>query len=188
MSQTSSVLWITGLSGAGKTTLGKALVNELRARGVCAVLVDGDVVREVVADPAIGHDRESRLANAYRIARLARMLADQGLVAVVATMSLFHEIQDWNRSNLPGYFEIYLKVDLEVARRRDPKGLYGRVERGEEANLAGVDLDFEAPRAPDLVIDNDTHTENLAAMATSIIAAAQLDCAPAAPLWTAALR
>jgi len=171
MRLSSRVFWITGLSGAGKTTVASEVVAQLREHGAAAVLIDGDAVREVVGDPVTGHDRESRLVNAYRIARLAKMLADQGLVVVVATISLFREIHAWNRSNLPGYLEVYLKVDLEVARKRDPKGLYERAGRGEEANLAGLDLDFDAPCSPHLVIDNNAHAENVVSITATIISA-----------------
>ncbi|RKZ63425.1 MAG: adenylyl-sulfate kinase, partial [Candidatus Parabeggiatoa sp. nov. 3] len=82
------VLWITGLSGAGKTTIARATQDILRSKSVCTVLLDGDQVRNVVKDESCGHDQANRLKNAYRISRLAKMIAEQGLVVIVATMSL----------------------------------------------------------------------------------------------------
>ncbi len=166
------VIWITGLSGAGKTSIASKVVEQLRARQT-AVLLDGDVVRQIVDDPNTGHDAESRLVNAYRICRMAQVLAAQGLTVVVATMSLFHEIHAWNRSNLPSYFEVYLKVDIEVLRARDPKGLYSRSDCGIESHLAGVDIPYEEPLDPDLVIDNNGPVAGIAEIAARIAAAAR---------------
>ena len=166
------VIWITGLSGAGKTSIAGRVVEQLRARE-SAILLDGDVVRQIVDDPNTGHDVESRLVNAYRICRMAQVLSAQGLTVVVATMSLFREIHAWNRRNLSGYFEVYLKVDLEVLRARDPKGLYSRADSGNEMHLAGVDVPFEAPLDPDLAIDNNGSADDIADIAAQIAAAAR---------------
>ncbi|RKZ52792.1 MAG: adenylyl-sulfate kinase [Candidatus Parabeggiatoa sp. nov. 3] len=164
------VLWITGLSGAGKTTIARATQEILRSKGVCTVLLDGDQVRNVVRDETCGHDQANRLKNAYRISRLAKMIAEQGLVVIVATMSLFHEIHDWNRKNLPHYFEIYLKVDLAILQKRDPKGLYHKANRGKESNIVGVHLDIEEPQYPDLVIENNENLEDVSVIAELIVA------------------
>ena len=86
------VIWITGLSGAGKSTIARAAVTQLRALGELPVLIDGDQIREAIADPNTGHDIASRLANAYRISRFAKLFAEQGHTVIVATMSIFHEI------------------------------------------------------------------------------------------------
>lgn len=165
------VIWITGLSGAGKTSIASKVVQELRLRGA-AVLLDGDAVREIIADPSTGHDTASRLVNAYRICRMAQVLATQGLTVVVATMSLFHEIHAWNRRYLPGYFEVYLKVDLEVLRARDPKGLYSRSDYGDETHLAGIDIAYESPLSPDFVVENNGSAADIAEIAAHIVAAA----------------
>jgi adenylylsulfate kinase len=152
---TASVVWITGLSAAGKTTIASALVGELRARGDAALLLDGDAVRRAIQAQDAGHDRGGRLRNAYRIARLACLIAQQDIIAVVATMSLFHEIHAWNRANFPRYLEVLLDVSAEVLRQRDPKGLYADLFSGKEENVAGFDLAVEIPRAPDMIIANN---------------------------------
>lgn len=172
LSSPGQVIWITGLSGAGKTSIAGKVVEQLRVRET-AVLLDGDVVRQIVDDPNTGHDAESRLVNAYRICRMAQVLAAQGLSVVVATMSLFREIHAWNRRNLPSYFEVYLKVDLEVLRARDPKGLYSRSDCGDEGHLVGVDIPYEEPLNPDLVIDNNGSAADIADIAAQIAAAAR---------------
>jgi len=152
--QTGRVIWITGLSGAGKTTVAQAVARCLRLKGVQPVVLDGDAVRDAVRDPHTGHDRVSRLANAYRICRLAKLLADQGHLVLVATMSLFSEIHQWNRKQLPNYLEVYLKVDWESLVARDARGLYSRFDQGNADNIAGLDLEFDEPSEPDLVLEN----------------------------------
>jgi glutamine kinase len=147
------VFWITGLSGAGKTTLGRELWNRLRAAGRPATFLDGDALRAVIAedlDHSAGHRRRSAMRNA----RLCRLLAEQGGDVVCATISLFHEVQRWNRENIPGYREIYLRVPMDELRRRDSKGIYAGAERGDTQNVVGLDVAAEAPEAPDLVLDN----------------------------------
>ncbi len=150
------VCWITGLSGAGKSTLALEVFSRLRASGNPVVLLDGDELREVfgaVAVNAENHGREARLALAMQYAHLCRVIASQGLTVVIATISLFREVHAWNRANLPGYFEVYLKVPLEELRRRDPKGIYRRFDSGELQYVAGLDLPIDEPEAADWVVD-----------------------------------
>jgi adenylylsulfate kinase-like enzyme len=148
------VIWITGLSGAGKSTLADDIVARLRAEGKAVVQLDGDELREVfgaVAANAQNHGREGRLALAMQYAHLCRVIASQGLTVVIATISLFREVHAWNRENLPGYFEVYLKVPVEELRRRDPKGIYRRFDAGDLSNVAGLDLPIDEPAAADWV-------------------------------------
>ena len=142
------VFWITGLSGAGKTTLGQALSSRLRAAGLSVTFLDGDALRSVIAED-LGHNADNRRRSAMRNARLCRLLVGQGVDVVCATISLFHEVQRWNRDNIPGYREIYLRVPLDELRRRDSKGVYAGAR-----NVVGIDVPAEAPEAPDLVLDN----------------------------------
>jgi len=150
------VIWITGLSGAGKSTLAHEVVARLRAAGDSVVMLDGDELREVfgaVAANAQNHGREGRLALAMQYSHLCRVIAAQGLTVVIATISLFREVHTWNRANLPGYFEVYLKVPVEELRRRDPKGIYRRFDAGELTHVAGLDLPIDEPEAADWVVE-----------------------------------
>ncbi|TAK61760.1 adenylyl-sulfate kinase [Methylobacter sp.] len=150
------VYWLTGLSAAGKTTLARELARRLRIKGEQVVLLDGDELREVFGAVSVNtdnHGRESRLALAFQYAHLCRILARQGLIVVIATISLFREIHTWNRKNLPGYFEVYLKVPIEELRRRDPKGIYRRFDAGELTDVAGLDLQVDEPEAADWVVE-----------------------------------
>lgn len=149
-----SVYWITGLSGSGKSRTAKALVDQLRARHEPVLFLDGDEVREAMGD-ALGYDREARLVNAHRMARLCRLASDQGLTVVCATVSLFHEVHDWNRANLERYCEVLLDVPLPDLISGDAKGHYARARSRLGAEVVGVDIQPEFPRRPDLILKND---------------------------------
>jgi cytidine diphosphoramidate kinase len=148
-----TVWWITGLSGAGKSTISQIVRDGLVRRGRSTLLLDGDMLRAVLGESgAHGPDDRCRLAMTY--ARLAREVAAQGIDAVCGTISMFQSVRDWNRAHIPHYREIYLRVPISELERRDTRGIYARSRRGEEANVVGIDMRFEEPVAPDLVIDN----------------------------------
>jgi glutamine kinase len=147
------VFWITGLSGAGKTTVGQELCSRLRAAGRSVTFLDGDALRAAISED-LGHSADNRRRSAMRNARLCQLLAGQGADVVCATISLFHEVQSWNRENIPGYREIYLRVPVDELRRRDSKGIYSGAQGGDARDVVGLDVPAEAPDAPDLVLDN----------------------------------
>ncbi|PGH59305.1 adenylyl-sulfate kinase [Azospirillum palustre] len=151
--RTGELYWVTGLSGAGKSTVATLLHDRMIAAGCCCVLLDGDRLRAVLGVEGDHHpDGRRRLAFTY--ARLCRELVDQGLTVVCATMSMFHDVRRWNREHIPGYREIYLKVPREELARRDAKGLYAAAAAGAIDNVIGVHIEPEEPELPDLVIDN----------------------------------
>ena len=147
------VYWITGLSGAGKTTLGRELWQRLRAAGRPAIFLDGDMLREVIAED-LGHNLANRRKSAMRNPRLCRMLASQGGDVVCPTISMFHEVQRWNRENIANYREIYLRVPMDELQRRDAKGIYAAARRGDLSDVVGLDVAAELPETPDLILDN----------------------------------
>jgi adenylylsulfate kinase len=151
--QKGTVFWITGLSGAGKTTVGGLLYRRLREQNSPVVYLDGDILRKVSGDD-LGYSREDRLYNAMRIASLCHLLTSQGIDVVCATISMFRECWRWNRENIENYVEIYLRVPVRELVQRDPKGLYADAQKGTVQHIVGFNMEFQEPEYPDLIIDN----------------------------------
>jgi len=151
---TGTVYWITGLPGSGKTTIARELCQQLRALSRTVVFLDGDILRDIFGGD-LGYDLVSRKKSAGRNSRICKTLADQGVDVICATVSLFHSTHDWNRSNIANYREIYLKVSPDVLRKRDQKGLYSGAEQGVAQHVIGVNLPYEEPLKPDLILENN---------------------------------
>lgn len=147
------VYWITGLSGAGKTTIGKALHKLIKERRDDIVMLDGDSMREAFCDD-LGYNIEDRRKCAMRYAKLCKMLVDQGIIVICCTISMFEDVRMWNREHIEGYKEIYIKVPMDILEQRNQKGLYSGVKKGKLTEIAGVDLRIEFPINPDVVIDD----------------------------------
>ena len=146
--------WITGLPGAGKSSLGRLLWWRLHANGRPALLLDGDTLRRIIGQ-RYGYSRPDRHALASMYGQLCHELSRQGADVVCATVSMFEDVRQWNRANIPGYREIYLRVPIEILKRRHPKGLYAAAEAGRVRDVPGMDQAFEAPSQPDVIIEND---------------------------------
>ncbi|MAV88628.1 MAG: adenylyl-sulfate kinase [Rhodospirillaceae bacterium] len=162
------VVWITGLSGSGKSTISQRVVEILRTRGQNCILLDGDEIRKVFPQSQSRYNRKNRLKNARRNSELAKLLADQGFTVIFATMSLFTEIQDWNRSNFPTYIEVFIDVPLEILKIRDSNNLYSRAEQGLINNVVGINLDYDVPKHPELVVDNSGDISEIEGIAHKI--------------------
>ncbi len=146
--------WITGLSGAGKTTIGTKLYYEMRKSCPGLVILDGDILKRLVGD-SLGYSRKERLKRASYYSEMCKMLTDQGITVIICTIAMYDSVREWNRRNIEKYVEIYLKVDREVLIKRDKKGLYSRQKSGKASEIAGLDIEVEYPKTPDLVIEND---------------------------------
>ena len=150
-----SLLWITGLSASGKTTISRLVVEALRQKGTEIVLLDGDDLRKVLNEDQ-SHTRSERLRIGFVYCRLCKLLVDQGFDVVIATVALFSEIHEWNRQNIENYTEIFIDVPIEELVRRDPKKIYERFFDGEIKNVAGLDMEVDFPMNPHLhVIHKD---------------------------------
>lgn len=147
------IVWLIGLSGAGKTTVGSLLAERLRADLPNLVYLDGDLLRDVWGG-ALAHDLAGREVNAERTSKLCRMLDRQGVHVVAAVLSIFPHWQRWNRENLSDYFEVFLDVPMDVVVERDTKGLYRAALTGAAENVVGVDIPFPRPERADLVLDS----------------------------------
>ena len=150
--------WITGLSGAGKTTVGTLLYNHIRRMKPNVFNLDGDIGRKAYNDK-LGYTKQERLEGAYRNARVCKMITDQGIDVVCCTMSMFDAVREWNRENIERYTEIFLNVPMDVLMKRDKKGIYSAAIQGRMKYVGGVDLELEYPKSPDITIVNDgTHS------------------------------
>ena len=156
------VIWIIGLSGAGKTTLANKVVKDLRDSKISTVLIDGDVIRDTF-DNDLGHSIADRKTNADRISKLCQFLDNQNLNVICSILSLFPESREWNRKNINNYFEVFIDTPLEVAEERDEKGLYAKARKGELKNFTGIDSPYEPPETPDIHIDTTKLSANDAA-------------------------
>lgn len=142
------VFWITGLSGAGKTTIGYLLYTKLKLRKNPIVFLDGDELRKIFGND-LGYSKEDRLKSAFRNSRLCKLLSDQEIDVICCTISMFDAIREWNRENIKNYFEIYLDVSLETL--KDRKNIY--VENNND--IVGINILAEIPKNPDIVLDNN---------------------------------
>lgn len=150
----SNLYWLTGLSGAGKSTIAHLLYSYLRRKKNNVVYLDGDDLRKIFGTTN-NYSPNERKVLALSYSRLCKMLTEQSIDVVIATISMFHEVRDWNRRNITNYKEIYIKVPMEVLIARDQKNLYSKGLTGEFKQIMGIDLEVEEPISPDLVIEND---------------------------------
>ena len=152
--QKACVLWLTGLSGAGKSTIANLVEKRLLALGRHTYLLDGDNVRHGL-NKDLGFTAQDRVENIRRVAEVAKLMVDAGLIVLVSFISPFRSERRMARDLVePGeFFEIFIDTPLAVAEARDPKGLYRKARRGELANFTGIDSPYEVPEAAELVID-----------------------------------
>ena len=147
------VIWLCGLAGSGKSTIGRALYQQIKQEIPNVVYLDGDELRDLLGD--YGYSREGRIEVALKRSKFAKFLSQQGLVVVVTTISLFDEIYKHNRATLQNYLEVYIQCDLEELIKRDQKGLYTKALKGEMKDVVGVDIPFVKPNA-DILLDNNS--------------------------------
>ena len=149
-------IWITGLSGSGKSTLAKKMAQRLTEDQQKILLLDGDTLRKIfnVDNNDSNYTLEARLNLARKYSCLCKEITDQGFNVIISTISLFSKIHKWNRKNLKDYFEIYLKVTIDEVKKRDPKKIYENFTKGKSKNVVGLDLKFDVPENPDLIIEN----------------------------------
>jgi adenylylsulfate kinase len=150
------VVWLTGLSGSGKSTIARAAEAALRKRGVPVEVLDGDVIRETVSRD-LGFSKVDRDENVRRAGRAAHLLAEHGVVVLVALISPYRGVRNEVRGQMNGtrFVEVYVNAPLDVCEGRDPKGLYEKARRGEIASFTGLDDPYEPPCCPDVECRTD---------------------------------
>ncbi|MGH2457854.1 MAG: adenylyl-sulfate kinase [Chloroflexota bacterium] len=161
-------IWLTGLSGAGKSTIATRLEGELRHRGLRVEVLDGDIVRQNLSK-GLGYSREDRDTNIRRIAFVGRLLTRNGVVVIVAAISPYRNTRDEARESIGRFLEVHVKCSLEELVRRDVKGLYAKALRGEIANFTGVSDPYEEPADPDVVVE--TNRQSPAESVATVLAA-----------------
>jgi bifunctional enzyme CysN/CysC len=162
--QRPAVVWLTGLSGAGKSTIANLVEKKLLARGRHTFLLDGDNVRHGL-NKDLGFTEADRIENIRRVGEVARLMSDAGLIVITAFISPFRAERDMVRAMMAEdeFLEVYVDVPLEVAEQRDVKGLYAKARAGEIANFTGIDSPYESPENPDMRIDTTAMTAEQAA-------------------------
>ena len=167
------VVWLTGLPAAGKSTLAMALRETLVAESIPTCIIDGDVLRQGLCSD-LGFSEKDRQENVRRAGEIAKILADQGVLAIVALVSPYERDRRAVRGRLQHgkFFEVHVDCTVDECRRRDPKGLYRRADRGEIPLFTGVSDPYEEPAAPELRIR--THEETVETSVGRLMAAVRV--------------
>lgn len=154
LKQHSVMIWFTGLSGSGKSTIAIALERELHKRGLLCRILDGDNIRSGINNN-LGFTEADRIENIRRIAEVSKLFVDTGIIAIAAFISPSNDIREM-AANIIGkddFLEVYVSTPIEECERRDVKGLYAKARRGEIKNFTGISAPFEAPAHPALTLD-----------------------------------
>ena len=156
-SQTPCVVWFTGLSGSGKSTIANILEQKLHAIGKRTYLLDGDNVRHGL-NKDLGFTDTDRVENIRRVAEVSKLMVDAGLITLVSFISPFKSERQMARNLLSSdeFFEIFVNTSLEECEKRDPKGLYKKARAGELKNFTGIDSSYEEPENPDLILNTSS--------------------------------
>jgi len=149
VNQKGVTVWFTGLSGAGKTTLARAVYDELKKRGYRVEILDGDVVRQYLTK-GLGFSKEDRDENIRRIGFVAHLLTRNGVIVLVAAISPYRETREEVRRKIGDFIEVYVNAPLEVCEQRDVKGLYKKARAGEIKNFTGISDPYEPPLNPEV--------------------------------------
>lgn len=161
------VIWLTGIPGSGKTTLARRLKAFLKEKGLCVEHLDGDEIRPWLS-PEAGFSREDRIRHLRRVAFVSHLLARNGVVVIASFVSPYRETREVARRLNEGRFiEVYVKCPVEVAIKRDPKGLYKKALKGEIKNMTGIQDVFEEPENPEVTVE--THKESVEESLNKII-------------------
>ena len=157
MSDRGLVIWFTGLSGAGKSTIAEKLAPVLRQRGCKVEMLDGDVVRTHLSK-GLGFSKEDRDTNIRRIGFVAHLLSRNGVAVICSAISPYREIRDENRAMIGDFVEVFVKCPIDVLAERDVKGLYKKALAGEIKNFTGVSDPYEDPLNAEVVVETDKET------------------------------
>ena len=166
LDQKGALIWLTGLSGSGKSTIAYTLEHALVRRGHLCYVLDGDNIRHGL-NKNLGFSAEDREENIRRLGEVGKLFTDAGLITITAFISPYRKDRDTARQTVGtnGFFEVYCYAPLEVCEQRDPKGLYKKARAGEIKGFTGIDDPYEAPERPEMVLDTSKVTPQEAVVA-----------------------
>ena len=179
--QRGMMIWFTGLSGSGKSTIALGVERELHQRGILCRILDGDNIRTGI-NAGLGFSADDRRENIRRIAEVGKLFVDTGIVTLAAFVSPTNEYRSMARDIIGAddFFEVYVSTPLEECERRDVKGLYARARRGEVKDFTGISAPFEAPEHP--ALDIDTSRQPLEVSVQQVVELIMKTLPPAPPL------
>ena len=148
------LIWITGLSGSGKSLIAKKIKKKLDKKNFKSILINGDELRRIFK--LSKYDKQSRLSYAYSYSLLCKKITDQGTNVIIATIAMFDQIRKWNRKNVKNYYEVYLKTSYKLIKKRNKKKLY----LSKKKNVIGKDIKPELPKTPDFIFKNNFKNQN----------------------------
>jgi len=154
------VIWLTGLSGAGKTTITEVLAPKLTKLGLRVERLDGDEVRRQLS-PELGFSKEDRETHAKRVVYVSKLLAKNGVAVIVALISPYRAFRAFARQEVENFVEVYVKCSIETCAKRDPKGLYKKAFRGEIKDMTGLQDPYEEPLNPEVILDTEQTSPEL---------------------------
>lgn len=167
------IIWLVGLSGAGKTTIGREIYKLWKPIAPNTVMLDGDDIRRILGRESEPSDftQEGRYNLALQYVKIITWLDAQDINVLCCTLSNYDDIHEQNRQKFSNYFHVFVDAPIDLVKKRDPKGIYRRFEIGEEKNVVGIDVPFNSPEKPDFVVRFEKETETPEDLARRIIEA-----------------
>tara|TARA_Y100001970_G_C14005576_1_gene735668 strand:- start:433 stop:951 length:519 start_codon:yes stop_codon:yes gene_type:complete len=147
------LIWITGISASGKSTIAKRLYKVIKKRCKNTIFLDGDIFRDLNNND-LKYTLKDRNTNAQRITKFCKYFVDQNINVICAANLTSQKYRNWCKDNIKGYYEVFIDVPLEILVKRDFKNLYKKALKGKVKNVVGVDIPFKYPKSPNLILDN----------------------------------
>lgn len=157
MRQLGAILWLTGLSGAGKTTIAHSVAQELQKRNCLVEVLDGDVIRTNLSQ-GLGFSKQDRDTNVRRIGFVAELLSRNGIIAIVAAISPYRDVREQLKKTSTNFIEVFVQAPLTVCESRDIKGLYAKAKTGQIKHFTGISDPYEEPLNPEIICQTDKFT------------------------------